>query len=412
MAKTTTNYGFPYPEDADPVDVAGDIQALAEDIDADLAGIIANSVDSFTNIDVPTGTDPAATVGNDTLYITESNGVLVNGAGSNTIDISTNATPLNTASAIVSRDSEKTFDITGIDFDTSASATTQVGRLSWNDGEGTLKVRLKGGNVDLDIGQENVVLCYNGSGSAMSLGDVVYIQGAQGQKPDISLASASSESSSSKTLGIVAEAIDAGSDGFVTTFGMVKGVNTFGFTEGAALWLSTAAGELTETRPTTPDHLVFVGYCLKASSSAGRIFVEPQNGYEIEELHNVLITSASANDVLIYNSASSVWINESFDELAQDAAASMITGGTHTNITVTYNDGTNTLDLTGSATVTDEQVQDAIAPLFTHSDHTNITATYDDANDKIVLVGSAAGGGGGGGVATNVALSNSWWLGV
>ena len=90
----------------------------------------------------------------------------------------------------------------------------------------------------------------------------------------------------------------------------------------------------------------------------------------------------------------------------------MITGGTHTNITVTYNDGTNTLDLTGSATVTDEQVQDAIAPLFTHSDHTNITATYDDANDKIVLVGSAAGGGGGGGVATNVALSNSWWLGV
>ena len=55
MAKTTTNYGFPYPEDADPVDVAGDIQALAEDIDADLAGIIANSVDSFTNIDVPTG---------------------------------------------------------------------------------------------------------------------------------------------------------------------------------------------------------------------------------------------------------------------------------------------------------------------------------------------------------------------
>jgi hypothetical protein len=769
MAQNTTNYGFPYPEDADPVDVAGDIQALAEDIDINLGEIIADTVgtmvtsntengisvtyddadntldfdvedfditllgdvsgsasivnlasasvnvtviddshnhssstitdfseavadtvgnmvnsntengisvtyddndntldfdvddfdivlsgdvsgsatvtnlanvnisasvadnshnhvaanitdfetavdsvvDSFANIDVPTGTDPAATAYNDTLYITESNGVLVNGAGSNTIDISTNATPLNTASAIVSRDSEKTFDITGIDFDTSTSATTQVGRLAWDDGEGTLKVNLKGGNVDLDIGQENVVLCYNGSGSAMSIGDVVYIQGAQGQRPDITLASASSESSSKKTLGIVAEAIGAGNEGFVTTFGVVKGVNTFGFTEGAALWLSTAAGEFTQTPPTTPDHLVFVGYCLKASSSTGRIFVEPQNGYEIEELHNVLITSASANDVLIYNSASSLWMNESFDERAQDAiatmisngtqtnltidyddnanslsfnvvgavadvqgttneievtsasniytvglpddvtisndltvvgnltvsgsvayvnttelliednivtlnssasaplldagievqrgsasnvyikwdessdvwqftndgstyydlvdfdttlatkttddltegstnlyftntraldateatiasasaaavlsasaytdseiaalttddltegsneyftveraqdaAASMITGGSHTNITVTYNDGTNTLDLTGSATVTNEQVQDAIAPLFTHSNHTNITATYDDANDEILL--QASGGG-------------------
>jgi hypothetical protein len=104
--------------------------------------------------------------------------------------------------------------------------------------------------------------------------------------------------------------------------------------------------------------------------------------------------------------------NEYFTvERAQDAAASMITGGSHTNITVTYNDGTNTLDLTGSATVTDEQVQDAIAPLFTHAFHTNITATYDDANDRIVLVGSAAGGGGSA-ISTDVAISNSWWLGV
>ena len=237
MAKTTTNYAFPYPEDADPVDVAGDIQALAEDIDTNLGEIIADTVgtmvtsntengitveyddndntldfdvadfdvilsgdvsgsatvtnlasinisasvadnshnhiasnitdfesaveavtESFVTIDLPSGTDPVATIYNDTLTISESNGILVSGSGSNTVDISTNATPLNTASALVSRDSERTFDITAVDFDTSASATTQVGRLAWEDGEGTLKVNLKGGNVDLDIGQENVVL--------------------------------------------------------------------------------------------------------------------------------------------------------------------------------------------------------------------------------------------------------------
>ena len=314
----------------------------------DFETAVDSVVDSFANIDVPTGTDPAATAYNDTLYITESNGVLVNGAGSNTIDISTNATPLNTASAIVSRDSEKTFDITGIDFDTSASATSQVGRMVWDDGEGTLKVNLKGGNVDLDIGQENVVLCYNGSGSALSIGDVIYVQGAQGQKPDITLASASAESSSSKTLGIVAEAISAGGDGFVTTFGMVKGVNTFGFTEGAALWLSTTPGGFTQTPPTTPDHSVFVGYCLKASSSAGRIFVQPQNGYEIQELHNVLITSATANDVLIYNSASGIWINEDISDIINSASA---VNAQNINISGDLDvTGTITGDITGNVT--------------------------------------------------------------
>jgi hypothetical protein len=196
-----------------------------------------------------------------------------------------------------------------IDFDTTTTTVPTEGSIVWNDGEGTLSLGLLGGNVDLDVGQENVVLCYNGTGSDMSKGDVVYISGAQGQKPSISLSSASSEATSSKTLGIVAETILDGNDGFVTTFGMVKGVNTSTFTEGSALWLSTTAGELTQTIPTSPNHAVFVGYCLKSDASAGRIFVEPQNGYEIEELHNVLITSVSDGDVLAYNSTTSLWEN-------------------------------------------------------------------------------------------------------
>jgi hypothetical protein len=35
----TTNRGFPYPYDTDPIDVAGDIQRLAESIDGDIGGI-------------------------------------------------------------------------------------------------------------------------------------------------------------------------------------------------------------------------------------------------------------------------------------------------------------------------------------------------------------------------------------
>jgi hypothetical protein len=360
-----------------------------------------------------------------------------------------------------------------IDFDTTTTTVPTEGSIVWNNGEGTLSLGLIGGNVDLDVGQENVVLCYNGTGSDMSKGDVVYISGAQGQKPSISLSSASSEATSSKTMGIVAETILDGNDGFVTTFGMVKGVDTSTFTEGSALWLSTTAGGLTQTIPTSPDHAVFVGYCLKSDASSGRIFVEPQNGYEIQELHNVLITSVADADVLAYNSTTSLWENtagyaseayvdlaitnlidtapatlDTLNELAaalnDDANfATTVTDAlalkapladpalTGTPTAPTATSGTNTTQI-----ATTEFVQTEIAsfdalpsqtsnagkylttdgtntswgdvdalPSQTGNDGKYLTTDGTTASWETVESGSAP-------VQTDVALSNSWWLGV
>lgn len=181
--------------------------------------------------------------------------------------------------------------------------------MKWSDGEGTIEVGLKGGNVKLAVGQEELSLCYNGTGSSLSKGQVVYISGAQGQRPSISLSSASSESTSSKTLGVVAETISNNSEGFVCTFGVVRDINTSLFSEGSALWLSTTSGAITSTMPDSPNHGVFIGYCLKSHASAGQIFVKIQNGYELEELHNVLITSPSTGQVLEYDSATGLWKN-------------------------------------------------------------------------------------------------------
>lgn len=249
-----------------------------------------------------------------------------------------------------------------IDFDTTTTTQPAEGMLVWDDGEGTLQLGAKGGNVNIALGQEMVVLCYNGSGGDLSDGDVVYIQGAQGQRPNITLSSASSESTSSKTLGIVTEPILDGTEGFVTTFGVVNNVNTLGFTEGASLWLDTTAGGYTETIPSSPDHAVFIGYCLKASETAGRIFVNPQNGYEIEELHNVLITSVQDEDIIAYDSATGLWKN--------------------IPVPVSLPDQTG---------------------------HTGEFLTTDGTTASWTTVSAS---GGGTNIATDVALSNSWWLGV
>ena len=216
------------------------------------------------------------------------------------------------------RDGAGSFDISAIDFDTASPSIAATARLRWDDGDGTLAFGLKGGNTNLNIGQENIALCYNGTGSPISKGQVVYISSAQGQRPSIALASAISELGSSKVFGVTAEAIASGAEGFVATFGVVAGIDTSGFTEGAVLWLSASAGKATTSKPLSPTHLVFVGYCLKVNESSGRIFVNPQNGYELEELHDVLITSVSDNDVITYNQSSSLWVNQNLAAAIQE----------------------------------------------------------------------------------------------
>jgi hypothetical protein len=185
--------------------------------------------------------------------------------------------------------------------------------IKWSDGEGTVEVGLKGGEVKLSIGQEEVALCYNGTGNAVYKGQVVYINGAQGQRPRIALSSASSESTSSKTFGVVTETINNGLEGFVCTFGIVKGINTSSFSEGAALWLSTSSGQITSTMPTAPNHSVFIGYCIRSHATSGQIFVKIQNGYELEELHNVLITSPVTGQSIKYDSTTGLWTNQNVE---------------------------------------------------------------------------------------------------
>lgn len=197
-----------------------------------------------------------------------------------------------------------------IQFDTAAGATGAVGRMLWNDTDGTLEFQMKGGNVTLQVGQEEVLRVTNQSGSTMTDGQVVYITGSTGNHLNVTLSQANSEATSSKTLAVVTESIANNQSGFATTSGLVKNLNTSALTEGAAVWLSpTVAGGLTSTKPVAPNHAVLIGWCVKQHATTGSIYVHIANGYELEELHNVLITSVANNQVLRYDSATGLWKN-------------------------------------------------------------------------------------------------------
>lgn len=185
-----------------------------------------------------------------------------------------------------------------------------VGALAWDDVTGTAVVTLKGGNVDLQIGQEIVARVYNDSGVTLTDGNIVYISGAQGNRIAVKLANANSEATSAGTLGMVTESIASGAEGFITIMGTVNKLNTSAFTAGQTVYLSTTNGLYTATAPASPNHKVILGYIERAHATVGSIYVKVDNGYELDELHNVVITNPVSQDMLKYNAVTGLWENK------------------------------------------------------------------------------------------------------
>jgi hypothetical protein len=167
------------------------------------------------------------------------------------------------------------------------------------------------------------IIVRNSTGVTLTKGQIVYLSGATGNRPNAVLAQANSEATSSKTIGWVTANINNNSDGYVAVSGSAHDLDTSAFTAGDALWLSpTVAGGITATVPTQPNHAVFIGYCARAHPTQGRIVFKIQNGFELQELHNVLISSVANNEGLFYESSTSLWKNKTIENVLGAASSS------------------------------------------------------------------------------------------
>lgn len=172
-------------------------------------------------------------------------------------------------------------------------------------------------NIDLSVAvagsTSNVVLpVRNTTGATLTKGTAVYISGATGQLSTVSKAIATSDATSAQTLGLVTANIANNSNGNVTLIGTITNIDTSAYTDGQQLYLSpTTAGTLTATKPHAPSHMVYVAVVEHAHPSQGKLFVKVQNGYEMDELHDVAVQTPSNNDGLFYNTSTSLWENKS-----------------------------------------------------------------------------------------------------
>ncbi len=305
---------------------------------------------------------------------------------------------------------------------TLSPGTQAVGRFVWNDVDGTADLRLKGGNVTLQLGQETVVRVVNKTNANLLESEYKVVRvriasegGAQGQRLAVVLAQGNNDPDSVTTLGIVTENINNNQEGFITVFGNVSGINTTGslqgetWADGDVLFLSpTTPGALTKVKPVAPNHTVVMGYVVYAHQNNGKIFVKVDNGYELEELHDVLPTPYVNNGVLYRDTTANLWRSATISTLLgytpSNASGttnylSKFTGTTTLGNSLIYDNGTNVGIGTTSPTDRLHIVDASNANIFARvtANGTNASAAWVAQNDQVDNVvyrvfGSAATG--------------------
>lgn len=210
----------------------------------------------------------------------------------------------------------------------SAGVPTQAeGLLFWDPTDHALSYWSDVTGSSCQLGYENWVRIVNKTGSTLADSSVVYLSGAQGNRPTATLAIATDMTSAHRTIGLMTDSTANNAEGLVTTFGVVHGVDTRGvaygetWADGDPLYLSaTVAGGLTNVRPPVPKHAIRVGYALNTTVN-GSILVSVDLGGTLADQHDVLLTSPATGQYLRYNAAGPYWANSGL--LASDLSGTI-----------------------------------------------------------------------------------------
>lgn len=264
---------------------------------------------------------------------------------------------------------------TTLSFDTTYTGTTPYGTMSWNTDFGVPQVGMIGGNVVQKVGESVYAYVKNVDTSTLTRGEVVYIYGASGDKISVKRASNTGDTTSSKTLGVVADTtIAVGGFGYVITKGTLDGLNLGAYSAGTILWLSSTPGQFTNVKQYAPYHLVFIGVVQRANPGNGQLYVSPQNGYELDELHNVVATGATYGDLLSFSSdgTNDLWVSTKTLNGSYTITGNTTIGGGLTATTISAGTYQNLPYVTGG-TATYTGVNGSI--LFTYNTGQTFTAT-------------------------------------
>ena len=211
---------------------------------------ISGSTNTITNIGNGSLTNSSITIGSTSISL---------GATASTLTSVTMATPT----------------ISSYETYTAISAPTyNAGRLWYDSTQNALAYYNDVTNNTLHIGEEIQLKVYNNTGSTINIGQPVYVTSTSSgyTYPNVALAIANSLTTGN-VIGLANQAIPTGTAGYVTTIGLIQGVNTGSYTVGDTLYLSPySAGFYQNTIPPT-GYAIKLGTVAYVNSTTGAIYV-------------------------------------------------------------------------------------------------------------------------------------------
>lgn len=202
-----------------------------------------------------------------------------------------------------------------IDFGTGPHAT-KPRRLGWNDGDGTLDVGMGYDGVTQQVGLETY---YRIKASAtITNGQLVMFDGSVGASGVLKGKPSTGLTSGQLVMGVATMDIPNNDFGYVTAFGLVRGIDTTGssvgetWADGDLLYYNPSyAGGLTKVIPTAPTPKVICAAVVNAGpGGSGSLFVRATFLPKVSDLSDVVVSSVGDGDVISWDSANLRWQNK------------------------------------------------------------------------------------------------------
>ena len=198
---------------------------------------------------------------------------------------------------------------------TPTGSLTTAGQMMWSSNDETLDIQLNG--FAMHTGQHVLYHVRNSTGSTIAKGVPVMYNGTTGNSGRLLIQPWNGTGLSTYFMGLTAESLTNGSEGFVIAFGKLNGIQTNGgnygetWADGEIIYAGTTTGSLTKTQPAAPNPHVQVLAVVHAHPSNGTVFINRTLGSNIKDDEGVTITSLSTGQILVANSAGTVFENKS-----------------------------------------------------------------------------------------------------
>lgn len=282
-----------------------------------------------------------------------------------------------------------------------AATTLAAGRMWYNQTTGTWNMGMGGGAITQQVGEELYV--YGKATAAISgetILQAVYKTGVVGASGTITFApTIAGITDIGAIIGVATEDIATNGFGRITSFGVVRGINTTGSTygetwaDGTDIWYNPTTGGLTSVEPSAPSIKVQIGTVISAGpggSGSFQVLLTPGSILGGTD-SNVQFSTLANNDLIQYDSTLQYWKNVTPGSVTGiGSVANALTAGTGISYSVgTTYDGSAAVTINNSAP--DQTVSlTAGTGISTSGTYPNFTIT-NTAPDQVVSLTGGTG---------------------